>query len=124
MASWVEPMASQSSTWKPPSPGSIEPLPSCSPFSGQSSSNTNAVTVAVFNGLNCSVTVTGANVHTPAVQAGAGIGAPLVVCPQVATLCPVGVVPALDEKQAGFCVGSDALPVLKALAASPGWIER
>src|ERR1700730_16009410 len=127
----VEPKSSHISTWKPPSPGSIWPLPSCSPFRGQSSSNTNTVTVAVFIGSSGGLTTTGAAVPpvtgppaTPAgnvqvvvvpavVQVGGGIGAPLIVWPQVGTLCPVGVVP-LDVKQLGE--GADPLPVLNELA--------
>ena len=109
-------------TWKPPSPGSIAPLPSCSPFSGKSSSNTNTVSVAVCIGFGCTFTVTGANVHTPAaVQVGAAIGAPAIVWPQLDTVWPVGV---WVGAQLAATVGSDELPVLNALAASPGRIDR
>src|SRR5437879_12976290 len=105
-------------TWKPPSPGSIAPLPSCSPFSGKSSSNTYTVSVAVCIGFGCTFTVTGANVHTPAaLQVGAAIGAPAIVWPQLDTVWPVRVwvgAP-LDAP-----VGSDALPEWKESAQAPG----
>jgi hypothetical protein len=56
-----------------------------------------------------------------AVQVGGGTGAPLIVWPQVGTLWPVGVEPAVGRKQ--LTVGASALPVLNALAASPGRME-
>ncbi len=80
------------------------------------------VNVAVFIGFAWAFTVTGAKVHVPvAVQVGAAIGAPAVVCPQLGAAWPVGVeLPA----QLAATAGSDVLPVLNEFAASPGRIER
>ena len=117
----IEPASSHSTTWKPPNPGSTAPLPLCSPLIGKSSSNTKMVSVAVFIGLAWALTVTGAKVHVPvAVQVGAAIGAPAIVCPQLDAAWPVGVELAA---QLAATLGSDPFPVLNALAASPGRID-
>src|ERR1700747_1477674 len=78
-----------------PRPGSlllltapVPPPPSCSPFSGKSSSKTNTESFEGGNGVRCDKIVTGANVPVQVVAFAAGvqtdgIGAPPMPCPQV-----------------------------------------
>src|SRR4029077_2976190 len=79
---------------KPARPGSLgdntsmPPPPSCSPFSGKSSSNTNTESFEGGNGVRCDKIVTGAKVPAHVVAGATGvqtaaIGAPPMPCPQV-----------------------------------------
>ncbi len=122
VASPLPPASSNSVMLKPPSPGSFgdststPPPPSCSPFSGKSSWNTNTDSFDGGYGSGCVNTVTALKAH---VVAGGVIvhrsGTPPMPCPQA----PGFVALALPLVQSG-----DRFAFANGLPASPGKTVR
>src|SRR5215469_1229229 len=102
MLSPVAPAVSQSWMLKSSSPGSAPGSASISPFSSLSSSNTYTVTVDVGTGFGSILTVNAVgSVHELAalVVHDGVMAVPPIVCPQLVTEIPVGVVPLPGTKQ-------------------------
>src|SRR5579862_8322750 len=111
---------------KPPSPGSLgdstsmPPPPSCSPFNGKSSSNTNTESLEGGNGSGCVSTVTGLppGLNEQVVAGGVIVqrsGAPPMPWPQA---------PGLEAFATPLVQSADRLAFSNGLPASPGSTER
>src|SRR5256886_13281387 len=122
VASPVPPASSNSVMLKPPRPGSFcdstssPPPPSCSPFSGKSSSNMNTESFEGGNGSGCVSTVSGAATPgttvpagTQLVAGGVGVQVGAVVVPVYCTAVQV-VTPAVVVQLTVAGIGTPPMP--------------